>query len=75
MTIHSRKELKWVKSSLWYKDTYILAIVEDLEQKGMFWIKWPDGTQSDDYYNKTRARNHAMALTLKDMNNGVEEDE
>lgn len=73
MTIHSRKELKWVKNSLWHKDNYICAVVEDLEQKGMFWVKWPDETQSKDYYNKTRAKNHAMALTLKDMNDGVEE--
>lgn len=73
MTVYGRKDLKWVKNSLWNKDNYILAIVPDKNAKGMFWIKWPDGTQSKDYYNKTRAKNHAIALTVGELNDMVVE--
>lgn len=72
--MHSRKELSWVKNSLWHKGNYISAIVEDTAHPGMFCIKWPDGSESNDYYNKTRAKDHAIRLALKDLNNGVEED-
>lgn len=74
MNVYGRSRFTWVKNSIWFKDQYILAIVEDLETKGMFWIKWPDGTQSKDYYNKTRAREHAMKLAMHQVN-GVEEAE
>lgn len=72
-TIHGRKEFSWVKNSLWYKDNYILALVPDEEHKHMFWIKWPDGTKSADFYNITRAKQNALTLTLKEMN--MEEEE
>lgn len=68
MRIYGRKNLKWLKNSLWEGDNYKLAIVEDSEHKGMFWLKWPDGVKSEDFYNKTRAVDHAIRLTLQDLN-------
>lgn len=68
MTVHSGSELHWVKNSLWNKDEYILAIVPDSVHKHMFWIKWPDQTQSVDYYNIAHAKDNAVKYTLGLMN-------
>lgn len=68
MRIYGSKDLTWVKNSLWLQDNYILAVVPDETHKKMFWIKWPDGTQSTDFYNISRAKDHAVSLTLKDLN-------
>lgn len=74
MKIFARGEFTWVKNSLWYKDDYLLAIVEDTDITGMFWIEFNDGTKSDDYYNYTRAKEHAIRITLSEFNKQVLED-
>lgn len=74
MNVYGRSRFKWVRNSLWYKDEYLLAIVEDQSNKGMFHIVWGDGSKSKDYYNKTRAKEHSMKLAMKQIN-GVEEAE
>lgn len=74
MKIFARGEFTWVKNSLWYKDDYLLALVEDKEYPGMFWIKFNDDTQSDDYYNHTRAKEHAVRMVLAQFNNEVLDD-
>lgn len=74
MNVYGRSRFTWVKNSLWFKDTYLLAIVEEPEKKGMFRIVWADDTKSKDYYNKTRAREHSMKSAMHIVN-GVEEPE
>lgn len=31
-------------------------------------VKWPDGVLSGDYYNLTRAKDHAVTMALKELN-------
>lgn len=66
--MYNRKHLSWVRNSLWYQDTYVLAVVEDYNQKGMYRIVWADDVKSDDYYNLTRAKENAVNYTLTSMN-------
>jgi hypothetical protein len=37
-------------------------IVPDTEFEGMYRIQYPDGVLSEDFYNKTRAKEHASVL-------------
>jgi len=32
-----------------------MKLIEHKTHKGMFYLQWPDGSMSDDFYNKTRA--------------------
>lgn len=68
MRLYARNEFTWVRNSLWFKDDYLLALVPDEKHPEMFWIKFNDETQSDDYYNLTRAREHAIELVLEEFN-------
>lgn len=36
-----------------------MKLVEHSVHKGMFYLEWPDGSKSDDFYNKTRAKYYA----------------
>jgi len=63
-TIHTGKDLYWKEGRLFDKKELILEIVPDEVHKHMFWIKWPDGSKSVDFYNITRAKDHAVKLTL-----------
>lgn len=40
----------------------------------MYKVGWPDGIVSKDYYNLTRAKDHAVKETLKLLNNIVEDE-
>lgn len=73
MRVYNRKELTWVKNSLWVGDTYICAIVPDETYGNMFWIKWPNGDKSTDFYSLTRAKDHAVNLALEDLNLNTQE--
>jgi hypothetical protein len=39
-----------------------MKLVEHKQHKGMFYLVWPDGSMSDDFYNKTRAKDHAAKI-------------
>lgn len=39
-----------------------MKLVEHSVHKGMFYVQWPDGTLSHDFYNKTRAKEHAKLI-------------
>ena len=36
-----------------------------------YWVRWPDGVLSEDFYNLTRAREHCISEATKSINNGV----
>lgn len=62
MREYSGKEFSWNGNSLYKgKDfTGFEAVPMQVLGKEMFKIKWPDKMLSSDYYNKARAKDHAM---------------
>jgi len=41
-----------------------MKLVPHETHKGMFWIEWPDGSRSDDFYNYTRASDHMSKIKI-----------
>lgn len=39
-----------------------MKLVKHKTYSGMFYVQWPDGTLSVDFYNKTRANNFRKVL-------------
>lgn len=77
MRIYSSKALKWEGNKLYHPtymgDRYICELIPDEKHPSMFWIEWPGSIRSADYYNFTRARDHAIKLTLTDLNKQSED--
>lgn len=69
MRIYARDEFKWVSNSLWLKDEYLLAVVEENDKPGMWRIVWADDSKSEDFYNKSRAKENALVYELRIRNN------
>lgn len=44
------------------------SVVEDKTFLTMWRVRWPDGVLSEDYYNYTRARDHAARLYSDEQN-------
>lgn len=65
---HGSEEFSWKNNELYRKDTLVARIEKDGEQKKMWWIEFPAGTFSADYYNKSRAKDNAIALLLTELN-------
>ena len=85
MNIYGRDSLRWRKNKLCFrnKTKALFAVVEvnrtgdlgklDEKYESVFWrVEWPDGTLSDDFYNKTRAKEHATRLALRKLNGGLD---
>jgi hypothetical protein len=71
--MYERKNLNWLvpkkgNLSLWQGDNYILALVPHEKYEKMFYLAWPDGTKSDDFYNLEHAKENAVRVTLSDLN-------
>lgn len=49
------------------EDTGFSVVPDDKVEK-MFRVRWPDGVLSADYYNLTRARDHAARLYAEGQN-------
>ena len=75
MRIYARKELKWKNYDLFLKDRRVIAIYEKDDNPELFYVEWNDEVRSADYYNKPRAKEHAMLMALRELNNEVEEEE
>ena len=73
MRIYPRTALNWKNDELYLKDELQCWLVPDKRHPKMFWIKWPDGAMSSDYANHTRQKEWAVRMTLRELNNGVEE--
>lgn len=75
MTVIGRNRLKWEGNDLFFQSEKVMSIFLGDRESDLWWLRWPDGTVSVDYYNKTRAKEHATRMALKELNNGVEESE
>lgn len=75
MSIVGRNRLKWKDNDLFYQDQRVMAVYQKDDDSRLWQVGWNDGTLSVDYYNKTRAKEHAIVMALKELNNGVEESE
>lgn len=64
-----KKQLNFKFKKLYHgdKDTGYSVVPGGPEYK-MWKVSWPDGVLSDDYYNLTRAKDHAASLYLEDEN-------
>lgn len=40
-----------------------MKIVGHSVYEEMYYLEWPDGSRSDDFYSKTRAKDHAAKIT------------
>lgn len=74
MRIYGKNDLRWNEDVLYLKDAVQCYLVQDKKHKKMYWTKWPDGSMSSDYVNYTRAKEWSVRMTLRELNNGVEEE-
>jgi len=42
-----------------------MNIIQDKQCTKMYWIEWPDGELSHDFYNITRAKEHAAVIAAR----------
>ena len=75
MIIVGRDRLKWNKNDLYYQDKKMISIFHGDVNSDLWWLRWPDGIVSADFYNKTRAKEHAIKIVLQELNNTPEENE
>lgn len=43
-----------------------MRIIQDKVHKTMYYVGWPDGSRSDDFYSKTRAKYYCGVFGAKD---------
>ena len=75
MRLYRREDLRWEEDKLFLRDELQCYLVQDKKHPKMFWTKFPDGSMSSDYINHNRAKEWSVRMTLRDLNNGVEEAE
>jgi len=76
MRIYGTNDLEWKGKGLFLKQKNpLIQIVEDTTHKGMYRLLWPDGVKSADFYNFTRAKDHAMTMALRELNKETEDQE
>lgn len=65
----SKKDITFKEDKLYHgdKDTGYSVVPGGPEYK-MWKVSWPDGVLSQDYYNLTRAKDHAASLYLETQN-------
>ena len=51
----------------------MMSVIPDSKHEKMFRVKWNDGILSEDFYNITWAKEHAMLETFKTLNNRIED--
>lgn len=68
MKHYGQSDFDWKKNKLYLtgkKTGY--SVIEEKGHPGMFRIRWPDGILSEDFYNLTRAKDHASTIAAEDM--------
>jgi len=68
------RNLIWKGLELYYRGEKVLQLRSDTDYPHMYWIEWIDGTLSEDYYNKTWAKQNAIALSLNQLRKEYEEE-
>lgn len=70
MRIYSYKEFSWEKGMLYLGVDYTgISIRSDMDNPEMYWIMFPEG-ESQDFYNKTRAKDNAVQYAMDLLNQG-----
>lgn len=64
-----KKDITFKEDKLYHKgENTGFSVVRDPDTYLMVRVRWPDGVLSKDYYNMTRAKDHAAALYLETQN-------
>ena len=61
------------ENKIYYEGELKIEIIPDSTYPTMFWLKWPDGVLSADFYNLPRARQHARKIAMGYSNWDMEE--
>lgn len=74
MTNVRKRHLVWKDNDLFLKDEKLMSVIQDKQYPSQFRLEWPDGVLSKDFYNFTRAKEHAMRIVLKTLGETVEDE-
>ena len=73
--IYGRSNLSWEDNKVIFKrKEFGISLVEDKEYPSMFWIKYSNGELSKDFYNLSRAKQHAINISLDELNKDLSSD-
>lgn len=61
-----RNVFKWKDNDLLFKNTKFMSIIEDPSYKTFWRVEYPDGMRSEDFYNKTRAKENCIQAAMKE---------
>ncbi len=62
-----RNDLNWKKDKL-YRGKVDTGFAVHPAEDDVWWVRWPDGKLSADYYNRVRAKDHAARLYFNNQN-------
>lgn len=68
MKVIGQNRFTWKDLDLYLDGKKIGSLVEHKIHKGMFYLKWLDGQQSDDFYNLSHAKHNLVKWELKRRN-------
>ena len=68
MRIYSRKALHWEGYDLMLEDRKMSGIYQKDDDPRFYQVEYSDGVLSADYYNKQRAKEHAVRIALEELN-------
>jgi hypothetical protein len=68
MAYCERSDLTWNNLNLMFRNKKVAWIVPDTKEPAMHWIHWLDKSRSGDFYNMTRAKEHAANVTMRELN-------
>lgn len=64
-----RKKLHWEEDNLFYGKELKMTVFK--LPTGFYKLRWPDGSESDDFYNKTWAKENSARIVTFDMNQSM----
>lgn len=73
MRIYSNAEFHWKNNKLYLGKKGTGFSVFNAEED-LYWMKWPDGIISADYYNLSRAKDNCRQIALTQYNNNTKND-
>jgi hypothetical protein len=68
MVVYAQDDFLWKGNKLFLKDELLGEVIEDKFIKMVFWVKWPNGDLSQDYYSLTRARDNLVKYSIRTLN-------
>lgn len=77
MRVYAQKEFKWNGNTVEIRHgnfmLQLYSVTPAKDQQGLWRVVYPDGEPSADFYNKTRAKEHSMILSMRYMNGDSQE--